>query len=87
MQAHPGLTAASMPWLDGQDFKRLCAWMPHAASAVLARDRCAGRVTIGHDGLPRLHYWPDKHDRESLMQVTAAGCWPGDQVTECASEQ
>ena len=77
VQAHPGLMAASMPWLGGQDFKRLCASEPHTAAAlVLARDRGAGRVTSGRDGLPRLHYWPDKHDRESMMQVTAAGCWP-----------
>ena len=88
VQAHSGLMAPSMPWLGSRDFKRLCAWMPHAAVAlVLARVRGTGRVTIGRDGLPRLHYWPDKHDRESMMQVTAAGCWPGDQVTECASEQ
>ena len=67
--------AASMPWLGGRDFKRLCAWMPHAAPAlVLARDQGAGRVTIGRDGLPRLHYWPNKHDRESMVQVTTAGC-------------
>ena len=88
VQAHPGLMAASMPWLGGRDFKRLCAWMPHAVVALmLARGWGAGRVTIGRDGLPRLHYRPDKHDRESMMQVTAAGYWPGDQVTECASKQ
>ena len=66
--------AASMPWLDGQDFKRLCTWMPYVAvTLVLTRDRGSGRVTIGRDGLPRLHYWPDEHDRESMMQVTATG--------------
>ena len=88
VQAHPGLMVASMPWLGGRDFKRLCAWMPHAAATlVLARDRGSGRVTIGRNGLPRLHYWPSKHDRESMMQVTASGRWPGDQVTGCASKQ
>ena len=85
VQAHPGLMAASMPWLDGQDFKRLCTWMPFVAvTLVLTRDRGSGRVTIGRDGLPRLHYWPDEHDRESMMQVTATGCWPGHQATVCA---
>ena len=75
VQAHPGLMVASMPWLGGRDFKRLCAWMPHAAIAlVVTRDGGAGRVMIGRDGLPRLHYRPDRHDQESMMQVTAAGC-------------
>ena len=88
VQAHPGLMAASMPWLDGQDFKRLCTWMPFVAvTLVLTRDKGSGRVTIGRDGRPRLHYWPNEHDRESMMQVTAAWCWPGDQVTECALKQ
>ena len=88
VQAHPGLMAASMPWLDGQDFKRLCTWMPYVAvTLVLTRDRGSGRVTIGRDGLPRLHYWPDEHDQESMMQVTATTCWPWDQVTGCAFKQ
>ncbi len=69
-QAHPGLIAGSIPWLSGADFKRTCAWMPYVSSAlVLTRDRGCGRVTIGRDGLPRLHYWPDAHDRESMMRV------------------
>ncbi|CAK0785523.1 hypothetical protein CVIRNUC_008733 [Coccomyxa viridis] len=72
--AHPGLMAASMPWLDGQDFKRLCTWMPYVAvTLVLTRDRGSGRVTIGRDGLPRLHYWPDEHDQESMMQGMELG--------------
>jgi hypothetical protein len=69
-QAHPGLIAGSIPWLSGEDFKRTCAWMPYVSSAlVLTRDRGSGRVAIGKDGLPRLHYWPDAHDRESMMKV------------------
>ena len=88
VQAHPGLMAASMPWLDGQDFKRLCTWMPYVAvTLVLTRDKGSGRVTIGRDGLPRLHYWPNEHDRESMMQVIATVCWPGDQVTGCLFKQ
>ena len=62
--------AASMPWLSGSDYKRLCAWMPYVSIVlVLTRDRGSGRVTIGKDGLPRLHYWPDAHDRGSMMKV------------------
>lgn len=72
LQAHPGLMAASMPWLSGVDYKRLCTWFPYAALLlVLTRDRGSGRVTIGRDGLPRIHYWPDKHDRASMMKVSS----------------
>ena len=63
--------AASMPWLSGVDYKRLCTWFPYAALLlVLTRDKGSGRVTIGRDGLPRIHYWPDKHDRASMMDVS-----------------
>jgi hypothetical protein len=71
VQAHPGLMAASMPWLSGVDFKRLCTWFPYVTIVlVLTRDKGCGRVTIGRDGLPRLHYWPDTHDRASMMDVS-----------------
>ncbi|CAL8471165.1 g10707 [Coccomyxa elongata] len=72
--AHPGLIAGSIPWLSGADFKHTCAWMPYVSSAlVLTRDRGSGSVTIGRDGLPRLHYWPDAHDRESMMRGMELG--------------
>lgn len=62
--------AASIPWLSGVDYKRLCAWMPYVSIVlVLTRDRGSGRVTIGKDGLPRLRYWPDAHDRANMMKV------------------
>jgi hypothetical protein len=61
-----------MPWLSGQDYKRLCTWLPYASSVlVLTRDRGSGRITIGRDGLPRVHYWPNAHDRASMMKVSA----------------
>ena len=63
--------AASMPWLSGADYKRLCTWFPYATLLlVLTRDKGSGKVTIGRDGLPRIHYWPDKHDRGSMMDVS-----------------
>ena len=72
-QAHPGLMAASTPWLSGQDYKRLCAWLPYVSTVlVLVRDKGSGRVKLGKDGLPRLHYWPDAHDRASLVKVGPA---------------
>jgi hypothetical protein len=72
-QAHPGLMAASIPWLSSLDYKRLCTWLPYASIVlVLTRDKGSGRVTIGSDGLPRVHYWPDAHDRASMMKVTLA---------------
>ena len=73
MQAHPGIIAASMPWLSGLDYKRLCSWMPYVSVVlVLTRDKGSGRVTIGADGLPRVHYWPSKQDRQSMMNVSPA---------------
>ena len=75
MQAHPGIIAASMPWLSGLDFKRLCSWMPYVSVVlVLTRDKGSGRVTIGADGLPRVHYWPNKQDRNSMMNVSVPSC-------------
>ncbi len=72
MQAHPGIIAASMPWLNGLDYKRLCSWMPYVSVVlVLTRDKGSGRVTIGADGLPRVHYWPNKQDRASMMNVSS----------------
>ena len=82
LQAHPGLMAASMPWLSGVDYKRLCTWFPYAALLlVLTRDKGSGRVTIGRDGLPRIHYWPGKHDRASMMKVSSSQhCKQHDQI-------
>ena len=75
VQAHPGIIAASMPWLSGLDFKRLCSWMPYVSVVlVLTRDKGSGRVTIGADGLPRVHYWPSKQDRNAMMNVSAPSC-------------
>ena len=72
LQAHPGIIAASIPWLGGHDYKRLCTWFPYmGVILVLTRDRGSGRVTIGRDGLPRMHYWPNKHDQQSMMNVRA----------------
>jgi hypothetical protein len=71
-QGHPGLMAASSPWLGGSDYKRVCTWMPYVSTVlVLVRDKGSGRVTLGADGLPRLHYWPDAHDRASMIKVGA----------------
>ena len=72
LQAHPGIIAASIPWLGGHDYKRLCTWFPYmGVILVLTRDKGSGRVTIGRDGLPRMHYWPNKHDQQSMMNVRA----------------
>ena len=89
MQAHPGIIAASMPWLGGLDYKRLCSWMPYVSVVlVLTRDKGSGRVTIGADGLPRVHYWPNKQDRASMMDVSSlpdCGCAaPASCMTACA---
>ena len=73
LQAHPGLMAASLPWLSGVDYKRTVTWIPYTAIVlVLTRDKGSGRVTIGRDGLPRIRYWPDAHDRGSMLKV---GFW------------
>ena len=44
-----------LPWLAG-----CCTYI---------RDREGGKVVLGPDGLPRVHYWPSKHDQHSILKV------------------
>ena len=69
-QAHPGLTAASYPWPSGAEYKRKTLTFPYTSGAlVYVRDKGAGRVYLGSDGLPRIRYWPCAHDRASMLKV------------------
>ena len=69
-QPHPGVAAATATWLTGRDYKRLITWMPYTANMlVLTRDRGSGRVKIGADGLPRIHYWPCAGDRANMLKA------------------
>ncbi len=44
--------------------------MPYTANMlVLTRDRGSGRVKIGADGLPRIHYWPCAGDRANMLKA------------------
>ena len=66
------MATAAMPWLSGMRFKADAADLPRCAPVVvLTRDRGAGRVRIGSDGLPRVAYWPCAADRESMLQVAS----------------
>ena len=39
---------------------------------VYVRDKDSGTVYLGSDNLPRISYWPSKHDRASMMKVLAS---------------
>ncbi|KAK9785976.1 hypothetical protein WJX73_007918 [Symbiochloris irregularis] len=67
---HPGLVAAVTPWIDGSSWKfRLAAKFTSTAPLlVYVRDKDCGRVKIDGNGMPQLHYWPSRHDRQSMLE-------------------
>jgi long-chain-alcohol oxidase len=63
----PALFGAAAPWTSGAAFKALAARGSDAVAVlVLARDAGAGRVALGRDGAPRLHYRLAPHDGAAL---------------------
>jgi hypothetical protein len=42
-------------------------WLAFCATYV--RDKDSGKVVLGPDGLPRVHYWPSSHDQKSILDV------------------
>jgi choline dehydrogenase-like flavoprotein len=54
---HPGAAAAAFPWVSSEHHRRFMGEYGHVGLvAVLPRDRCSGRIRIGRDGSPRVHY-------------------------------
>jgi choline dehydrogenase-like flavoprotein len=67
--AHPGLTAATLPWTGGQPHKGLVAQIEHMANVIcIVRDRHGGRVLTDKRGQPVLDYRLHPDDRRHLQQ-------------------
>lgn len=67
--AHPGITAAALPWQSGAAHKRLMQRMPHLANIiVLTRDRYGGRVRVDGRGEPVVDYRLHPYDARHLMR-------------------
>jgi choline dehydrogenase-like flavoprotein len=66
---HPGIAALTLPWVSGRGHKRLMQKLHHMANIiVLTRDYYGGRVSLGKDGSPVLHYNLHPHDGRHLMR-------------------
>jgi len=51
-------------------FRRRYSELPWLAiCCTYIRDREAGKIVLGADGLPRVHYWPSPHDQASILNV------------------
>ncbi|XWX04151.1 GMC family oxidoreductase [Aggregatilineales bacterium SYSU G02658] len=67
--AHPGLTAAVMPWRSAADHKRLVAQMEHVGNLIIInRDFHGGRVSIDRHGQPVVEYQLHPYDRAHLQK-------------------
>jgi choline dehydrogenase-like flavoprotein len=67
--AHPGISAAALPWLSGGEHKRLMQKLHRMANViVLTRDYYGGEVKIDSRGQPMLHYKLHPYDAKHLMR-------------------
>jgi hypothetical protein len=56
-------------------FRRRYSDLPWLAiCCTYIRDREAGKIVLGADGLPRVHYWPSPHDQASILNVRPLVC-------------
>lgn len=66
---HPGLAAIALPWMNGYQHKQLMEQYYRLSNIlIITRDRDGGRVTIGRDGRPRVHYSLSAHDRAHILR-------------------
>ena len=71
---HPGLYAAAAPWTSGSDYKELILQYQNVVPVlVLCRDRGSGRVGVGGDGQPGLHYTIHAQDKEAMVRGMKLG--------------
>ena len=56
------------PWQPLYKNKIFCM----TGALVYVRDKDSGTVYLGSDDMPRISYWPSKHDRASMMKVLAS---------------
>ncbi len=70
---HPGIVSTVLPWVSAASHRAL---MERFASlslcGVLCRDAASGRVRIGRDGQPRVHYRMTPADEQRLAAGMAA---------------
>ena len=67
--AHPGLTAASLPWVNARSHRHLVRELPHIANILaITRDTYGGRVTVNQHGEPLIHYRLDPYDQAHLQR-------------------
>ncbi|MCC2547352.1 FAD-dependent oxidoreductase [Hymenobacter sp. BT175] len=65
---HAGLMAMTLPWLSGEQHKRILLDAEHLGSfIVLTRDRDGGRVRVDKQGRPLIEYVLSDFDRGSLL--------------------
>lgn len=69
---HVGLLGLALPWRSGAQHKAVMAQADHIGSfIVLTRDRDSGRVTVGRNGQPLLHYRLSAYDRDHMLRGIA----------------
>lgn len=69
-QVHPASFSVISPWTSGSDFvEGLEKFADTAVALIYVRDRGSGRVSIDKEGKPRIHYWVDDFDGQSVMKV------------------
>lgn len=67
--AHPGLSAASLPWTSPREHKALMQNIHRMANIiVLTRDRYGGRVKLDREGQPLLDYRLHPYDARHMLR-------------------
>jgi choline dehydrogenase-like flavoprotein len=67
--AHPGITAASLPWTSAHSHRQLVAQMAHMANLLtITRDYYGGRITADKRGDPVVNYTLHPYDRAHLQR-------------------
>lgn len=65
---HPTTLASFAPWRSAEDAREHMAHLPRLTGlAVLLRDRGAGRVAVGRDGEPAIHYRLAEDDARRMV--------------------
>lgn len=67
--AHPGLMAATLPWVGAVNHKALVSRMSYLANVItIVRDTHGGQVKLSKSGEPLYHYALHPYDRKHLQR-------------------
>lgn len=67
--AHPGLTAATIPWLNAKDHKDFMRHMNKMANVLaITRDYHGGSIKLDNYGEPQIHYQLHDYDKAHLQR-------------------